>query len=36
MLDNKRQPFVPERAHFSARQREAIELLTARGVLARD
>ncbi len=36
MLDDQRQPFVPERAHFSARQREAIELLTARGVLARE
>lgn len=36
MLDNQRQPFVPERAHFSARQREAIELLMARGVIARD
>lgn len=36
MLDEQRQPFVPERAHFIARQREAIEMLTARGVLARD
>lgn len=34
MLDAHGRPTVPERAHFMGTQRRAIDLLTARGVIA--
>lgn len=36
LLDAGGQPVVPERAHFMATQRRALELLNSRGVLAHD